>query len=68
MKTKPVSIVTARLSRFDRHYRDVIEPAQFLKAARRKLGKPVIRKGEGFRAYSFSHNVFDLLTVLIRSV
>lgn len=57
----------ARLSRFDKEFRPVDNTLDFLRAARKKLGKlSRILKNENRHEYWFSHFLgFDYLAIII---
>lgn len=61
MKTRTIK---ARDSKFN-DWKPVIDPAAVLRAARKRLGPPVITRRPDATVYTFWHDVFDALTVVI---
>ena len=58
---------SVRSSIFDKGFSNVSrsEASNLLRSYRRKLGTPTIRNDRGNRVYTFDHNVFDKVTVII---
>jgi hypothetical protein len=59
-----MKITTARLSIFDKSFRPVIDPPQFLRECKRKFGSPKIMKRDNKTYYAFN-NTFDTISVCI---
>lgn len=59
--------ITARLSLFDKKFLPVENPVEFLRAAKKRLGKPSRRKtSDGKIVYDFVHFFgFDKLTIIV---
>jgi len=57
--------ITARLSLFDKKFLPVENPIEFLRAAKKRLGKPSRRKTwDGKTVYNFMY-YFDTITVIV---